>query len=47
MMGINDYFYELSIMDPFIWMIAWRVKALEGVEVPYIYNLSCLEKTNG
>ena len=36
MMGINDCFYELSRMAPFTWMIAWRVKALKWVEVPYI-----------
>jgi len=34
-------------MAHFVWLIAWRLKFLMGVEVPNIYHLSCLEKANG
>ena len=34
-------------MNHFVWMIAWRLEFLIGIEVPNIYHLSCLEEANG
>ena len=45
--GIGDYIYELPRMAQFVWMIAWRLEFLMGVEAPNIYHLSYLEKANG
>ena len=45
--GIGDCFYELSRMAHFVWMIAWRLEFLIGVEAPNIYHLSCLKEANG